>query len=155
MNDMIVRLGSVVKSGAVIPVLVMLPNLVWMFVPGSSVGTPGDAPQIAALVENAGRAVTLALPFFYSLDLTKRYAIPAMVGIGLALAVYYAAWFRYFAGGMAEHFFSLSLLGIPAPMIAMPIIVFILAAYLMDSWLMFAASLLFGAAHIWVSAANY
>jgi hypothetical protein len=38
------------------------------------------------------------LPFFYTLDLKKKYAPLALAGMALTLAVYDAAWGRYFIG---------------------------------------------------------
>lgn len=75
-----------------------------------------------------------------------------MAGMGLALAVYYAAWSLYFVGGWTAELLSAPLLGIPSPLAVAPVALLILSSYMMNSWLMFGASLYFGAAHVWVLA---
>ena len=82
------------NSGAVIPVLLMLPNVGWMLSPESDGGEQGSAPSALTIAENLGRAAVLGLPFFYSLDLRRKYSTVVVGGMGLALAVYYAAWSR-------------------------------------------------------------
>ena len=94
----------------------------------------------------------LVLPFFYSLNLKKTYSMLALVGMAIALTVYYAAWGRFFVGGGSAALFSAPLLGIPGPLALAPVAVLILSSYLMESWLMFSASVYFGALHVWVSA---
>lgn len=64
------------------------------------------APPILTVTENVGRSAVLVLPFFFSLDLSKRFAVPTVVGMGLALTLYYASWIRYFAGGRAAALFA-------------------------------------------------
>ena len=103
------RIGNrtiAVRSGAVIPVLLMLPNVGWMLLPAQDVGNQGPAPLALSIAENLGRAAVMGLPFFYSLDLKKKYSQVVIAGMGLALAIYYAAWIRYFAGGMTAELMS-------------------------------------------------
>jgi hypothetical protein len=140
------------KSGALIPLLVMLPNVLWMFAPKADAGTSPSEPLSLTILENVGRFATLILPFFFSLDLHKRFSIPVLIVMGLAMAVYYACWIRYFTGGRATALLGAPFLGIPQPMAVTPIVFLILSSYLMGSWWMFGASVLFGVAHIWVSA---
>ena len=141
-----------VQSGAVIPVLLMLPNVGWMLSPQSDGGQQGSAPLALTIAENLGRAAVLGLPFFYSLDLRRKYSTVAVGGMGLALAVYYAAWSRYFVGGGTAELLRAPLLGIPSPLAVAPVALLILSSYVMNSWLMFGAALYFGAAHVAVLA---
>ena len=67
------------------------------------------------------KVAVLALPFFYTLGLKKKYAPLALAGMALALAVYYAAWGRYFIGGGTREVLSASLVGIPSPLAFAPI----------------------------------
>ena len=69
-----------VRSGVIIPVLLMLPNVAWMLLPKSAAGTAATVPIALTIAENVVRVATLALPFFCSLHLTKRYAKLAMSG---------------------------------------------------------------------------
>jgi hypothetical protein len=148
-------LGSIsiaIKSGALIPLLLMLPNLLWMLLPKTDAVSPVSEPLFLTIIENVGRIAILVLPFFFSLDLNKRFSVPVMVVMGLALGVYYGSWLRYFAGGGSIELFSTPFLGIPLPMATAPVLFLVLASYLMSSWLVLGAAVLFGAAHIWVSA---
>lgn len=130
----------------------MLPKMGWMLLPESDGGQQGSAPLALTIAENLGRAAVLVLPFFYLLDLKKKYSTVVMAGMGLALAVHYAAWSRYFVGGGTAELLSAPLLGIPSPLAVAPVALLILSSYMMNSWLMFGASLCFGAAHVWVLA---
>jgi hypothetical protein len=141
-----------IKSGALISVLLMVPNAVWMLWLKAGAGEQGSASLLLTIIENAGRAAVLLLPFFYSLDLNKKHSTLVITGMGLALTVYYASWIRYFVGGRSAELFGAPLFGIPLPMAVAPTAFLILSSYLMGSWLMFGASILFGIAHIWVSA---
>ncbi|MBN2005595.1 MAG: hypothetical protein JXA21_19710 [Anaerolineae bacterium] len=140
-----------IKSGALIPLLVMLPNIVWMLAPKPDAGKPAPEPLALTIVENVGRFATLILPFFFALDLNKRFSTPVVIAMGAALFAYYACWIRYFTGGKSQELLGAPFLGIPQPMAVMPIAFFTLSSYLMGSWWMFSASVLFGVAHIWIS----
>ncbi len=146
------NLSITIKSGALIPLLIMLPNVVWMLSPKTNASAPPSEPLFLTILENVGRFATLILPFFFSLDMHRKLSLPVAIGMGLALAVYYACWIRYFAGGRVSTLLGAPFLGIPIPMAIAPIAFFILSSYLMSSWWMFGASLLFGVAHIWISA---
>ena len=139
------------RSGALIPVLLMLPNLVWMLLPKRETGDQAVVSPVLTVAENLGRVAVLLLPLFYSLDLNKPFSVPTAIGMGLAMTVYYAAWIRYFLGGRTVELFAAPLIGIPLPMAIAPTIFLVLSAYLMSSWLMLGASIWFGISHIWVS----
>ena len=140
-----------VKSGAIIPALLMLSNVAWMLFQNLDASPQGLVPLALSVAENVGRAAVLALPFFYSLNLKNKYSTLALVGIALALTVYYSAWGRFFIGGGSPELLSAPLFGIPSPLALAPVALLILSSYMMDSWLMFSASVYFGALHIWVS----
>jgi hypothetical protein len=141
-----------IKSGALIPILIMLPNILWILLPQSTKNDNASVPLALNIAENIGRAAILVSPFFYSLSFGKRFSAPALVIACLALAVYYAAWARYFAGGRTAELMGASFLGIPLPLAVAPIILLIASAYLLGSWPMLLAAIWFGVAHIWVSA---
>jgi hypothetical protein len=102
-----------IKSGAIVPLLIMLPNLVWFLVPHPASDNSATVPLALNIAENAGRIAILVIPFFYSLKSGQRFSGVALVVAGLALAIYYAAWIRYFAGGSAAELMRASLVGIP------------------------------------------
>jgi hypothetical protein len=147
-------LNITIKSGALIPALFMIPNVVWMLVPKSDQGEQVSVSVFLTIVENAGRVAVLVLPFFFSLDVNKEFSRPALIGIGLALVIYYVSWIRYFVGGRSAELLGEPLFGIPVPLAVAPAVFLVLSSYLMSSWLMFGASIVFGIAHIWVSAVS-
>ncbi len=146
------NLSITIKSGALIPLLIMLPNVAWMVLSKTDAGKQIPEPLLLTILENVGRFATLILPFFFSLDMNKKLSLPVAIGMGLALAVYYACWIRYFVGGRSAALLGAPFLGIPIPVAIAPIAFLILSSYLMGSWWMLGVSLLFGVAHIWISA---
>ena len=141
-----------VKSGALIPALLMLPNVVWMLFYNFNVDPLASVPLALSIAENVGRAAVLVLPFFYSLNVKNKYSTLALLGMAIALTVYYSAWGRFFLGGGSAELLSVPLFGIPGPLALAPVALLILSSYLIDSWLMLSASVYFGALHVWVSA---
>lgn len=134
-----------------IPVVLMLPNVAWMLFFDMNAGPNVSVPPALSMAENAGRVAVLVLPFFYALDVKKKYAPLAMVGMAIALTVYYAAWVRFFAGGGSVELLSTPLFGIPGPLALAPVALLILSSYLTSSWLLFSAAVSFGALHVWSS----
>jgi hypothetical protein len=152
MNSFLGNLSFGIHSGGLIPILVMLPNIVWMLLPKSTVDQPKSVPLILTIVENVGRFAVLILPFFYSLELNREYSILVIVAAGLALALYYSAWMRYFTHGRTPELFRAPMLRIPIPLALAPVAFLLLSSYLLNSWPMLIAALIFGIGHIWVSA---
>jgi hypothetical protein len=146
------NLRPAIKSGAVIPALLMLPNVAWMLFYNLNASPQVSVPLTLSIAENVGRAAVLVLPFFYSLNVKNKYSTLALVGMAIALTVYYSAWGRFFLGGGSAELLSAPLFGIPGPLALAPVALLILSSYLMDSWLMFSVSVYFGALHVWVSA---
>ncbi len=130
----------------------MLPNLAWMLFYNLDASPQVSTPLALSIAENAGRVAVLVLPFFYSLNLKKKYSPLAMVGMAIALTVYYSAWVRFFVGGGSAELLSAPLFGIPGPLALAPVALLIFSSYLMESWSMLSASVYFGVLHVWVSA---
>src|SRR3972149_1516675 len=140
-----------IKSGALVPVLLMLPNLVWMLFPKASPNEPVSVPPALSITENVSRIAVLVIPLFYTLGLSKRLSPVGLSITGFAVIIYYAAWIRYFMGGQTAELFRVSLIGIPLPMAVAPTVFLVFSSYLLGSWPMLAASICFGTAHIWLS----
>lgn len=139
------------KTGALVPALLMLPSLVWIALPGRGAAGARPAPIALRVAENAARVAVVVLPLFGDLDLGKPASAPVVSAMCLVLGVYYAAWMRYFLGGKALALLSTPMLGLPVPMAVTPALFLILASYLLGSWTMFAAAVCFGVAHVWSS----
>ena len=138
-----------VKSGAIIPVLLMLPNLAWMLFYSLDAGAKSDVPVALSAAENVARSAALVLPFFHSLNKKGVWSTVVWAGMAGALAVYYLAWGRFFMGDGSAALLSAPLMGIPAPLALSPVALLLLASYLMNSWWMFSAALAFGVFHVW------
>lgn len=138
-----------IRSGAIVSVLLMLPNLVWMLFYSLDPGAKDAVPFSLSLAENVVRSVALALPFFYPLHLKRTWSMAVLGAMAGALAVYYLAWGRFFLGGGAAALLSAPLLAIPSPLALAPVTLLLLSSYLMNSWWMFGAALCFGVLHVW------
>lgn len=138
-----------VKSGAIIPVLLMLPNLAWMLFYSLDAGAKSDVPVALSSAESVARSAALVLPFFHSLNKKSVWSTVVWLGMAGALAVYYLAWGRFFMGDGSVALLSAPLMGIPSPLALSPVALLLLASYLMNSWWMFSAALAFGVFHVW------
>ncbi len=77
-----------IGSAALIPALLILPNLAWVLLPANEAPQPGSAPLAPTIIENAARAAVLVIPLFLSLDFRRRYSKPVAAAMGLALGIY-------------------------------------------------------------------
>ena len=62
------------KAGVVVPVLLKIPNVVWMLLLKGGTGSTGSVPLVLTLAENVAQVAVLALPFFVALQLKKNYS---------------------------------------------------------------------------------
>ncbi len=80
----------------------MLPNVAWMPFYNRYASPQVAVPLALSIAENVARSAVLILTFFYSLNVKKKYSTLALLGMAIALTVYYTAWGRFFvAGGSA------------------------------------------------------
>jgi hypothetical protein len=141
-----------VKSGIILPLVLLLPNVFWALFPSSSGALEADESIALTILENIGRIGILVIPIFYSIDLDKPYAKLVIALMAIALLIYYAAWGRYFIQGRPHDLLTAPLAGIPIPLATAPVVFTILSSYVLDSWPMLVASLFFGVVHIYISA---
>lgn len=84
-----------IRSGWILSVLLLLPNLLWLAWPGSAPpARPQEEPRWAVMlgpVESCLRVAAVVLPIFLGIDLTRSSAPLALLVAALALAVYYGA----------------------------------------------------------------
>ena len=151
---MVISFGKIfitIRSGILIPFLVLIPNILWMVLSTKGSDSITEEPILLTIIENIGRIATLILPLFYSINWQKKNSIPVLAIMGIALLIYYVAWGRFFLNGRTSDLLSKPLFGIPLPLALAPVLFFIFSSYILDSWWMFAASVIFGTAHIWIS----
>ncbi len=151
MNLTLGGLSITIKSGALIPVLLMIPNVLWILFPPVDAGKNVPEPLLLTIIERVGLFAVLAIPLFLSLDLQKKFSAPMLIGMGPALVIYYACWLRYFTGGRSAELLGAPFLGFPLPMAVFPVLFLILSSYLMGSGWMLGASIIYGIAHIRIS----
>ncbi|MFY9813427.1 MAG: hypothetical protein WBQ62_03725 [Dehalococcoidales bacterium] len=140
-----------IKSGVLITVLLILPNLVWMLLPKKPAAPKASTPIALTISEWVSRIAVFIIPLFYTIELSKKFTAFAIAIMSLAIVIYYAAWIRYFIMGRTAKLFRAPFLGIPLPMAIAPVVFLILSSYILGSWPMLAASICFGVFHIWIS----
>lgn len=142
--------------GWLIPVLVLLPNLLWLLFP------PGDAPaaehvpksllvQLMEVLEWLGRLGCLVIPVFYRVEMQTAAQVGALAVTAAALLFYYAGWARYFLNGRKYRLLFEPFLGVPLPLATGPIVLFFAAAVLLESWPMAASALVLAVGHVYLS----
>jgi hypothetical protein len=142
-----------IKSGIIIPVLIMVPNIIYYLIIRNKSDIPSSnksAPTLIKIIENIGRLGILITPLFYSLNLDNSFSIYFLLLCLLFLLLYYVAWLRYFMSGSNQIDLRKSLL-IPLPLAVYPSLYLICSSYLLSSTPMLISSLVFAIGHIWVS----
>lgn len=146
------------KSGLLITILVLWPNLLWMFFP------PKDAPneaqeqvhgRVLVILEWIGRLGVFVLPVFYVIEVKSTMQVISLGTMVLALLVYYTGWARYFLRGRTYGLLFQPLLTLPVPLAISPILYFAGASVLLASWPIALATALLGATHIPISYQSY
>jgi len=142
-----------IKSGIIIPVLIMVPNIIYYLIIRNKSDIPSSnksAPTLIKIIENIGRLGILITPLFYSLNLDNSFSIYFLLLCLLFLLLYYVAWLRYFMSGSNQIDLRKSLL-IPLPLAVYPSLSLICSSYLLSSIPMLISSMVFAIGHIWVS----
>jgi len=142
--------------GWTVPVAVLLPNALWVVLPGAAPPTsPPTAPpswlRWVQPVEWVGRAAVFLLPVFYRFELDTTPGVVALDTMLLALAFYYTAWARYFTRGRNPVLLYKPLVGVPLPLAVSPAVYFVAASIPLRSVPLAVAAVVFGAAHVAIS----
>ena len=142
--------------GGLVPILVLLPNLLWMLLPprGQPKGSTGSTPRLHRLMEIlewVGRIATLVIPFFYRVEVQSIRQVIALAVMALALLFYYAGWTRYFVRGRSYGLLFEPFLGIPIPLAISPIVYFLAASVLFGSWYLALATAILAIGHLSIS----
>jgi len=146
------------NSSWLIPVLILIPNLLWvLFPPRDPLSDGQDQPdgRLLMILEWVGRIGVFVIPVFYVIDVESTVQVVSVGIMVLALLVYYAGWARYFLRGRAYALLFNSLLGLPIPLAISPVLYFAAASVLLGSWPLALATALLGVAHIPISYRDY
>lgn len=147
-------------TGGAITILLLLPNLLWMFIPAHDQPAAAAEPaapswRVLEIVEWVGRVATLVIPFFYHLDVQEAWHVAALVMAVVALLFYYVGWARYFVGGRRHALLFAPLAGVPVPLAISPIVYLLGASALLGSWPLAVATLVLASAHLPISWRDY
>ena len=142
--------------GLVIFILPMLINVAYiLFPPAEKPAQTAAVTRWVEVVEQVSRMVyLLAVVLLVSrepLDLRSVWLYLAVC----FLALYYAAWIRYFAGGRKIALLNRAFLFIPLPLTVFPVLYFLCAAIWLHDLPAVITMLIFGAAHITVSLQSF
>jgi len=146
------------KSGLIITILILWPNLLWIFFPPKD--APGKAPEQVngrafIILEWIGRLGVFIIPVFYTIDVESAVQVISLGIMAVALLVYYTGWARYFLRGRTYALLFRPLLALPVPLAISPVLYFAAASALLASWPLALATVLLGATHIPISYRNY
>ncbi|MEK4850419.1 hypothetical protein NST04_11305 [Paenibacillus sp. FSL H7-0756] len=135
--------------GFIISLLVLLPNLIFLFFPPRSVpDSLNSAPLVFTLLERAGQITCFMLPILFGRLISAQTLGVSAVLMALCLLVYYGGWVRYFRSGRAFTALFKPWLGIPVPMAVFPALYFLLLGVWLQSWLFIVPACLFAAGHL-------
>lgn len=142
--------------GLVIFALPMLINLAYCaFPPSEKPEASASVPRWLELVEQGGRAAyLLAMALLVSREpVSVRSAWLWLAAVFLAL--YHAAWLRYFLGGRKIALLNRAFLFVPMPLAVFPVAYFLCAALWLHNLPAAGILLIFGAAHLTVSLRSF
>lgn len=134
-----------------IPLVVLLPNLVYVFMKPKDESVRISFSPILTLAESIGQIGLCILPLFFVLHFNR-----VLGGLmALALALYYAGWLRYFLSRHTNKTLYKPLLGLPIPLAILPLLYFLAAALMFNVWPLYLCAVLFGIDHLSISYKHY
>ena len=142
--------------GILIVAAILLPNILWMAFPPTSVPMNDEQPEsqvrlIMTAIENLGRIGCFILPLFFEPEISGVFEVMALMMMVLSLVIYYAGWTRYFVRGREYELLFQSLWKLPLPMAIAPIIYFLGAVVILHSYFLLVAWMLLAIGHLYVS----
>lgn len=139
----------------VFSLLVILPNLLFVIFPPVDVKEyEGENKNWVEIVEKVGQVGIFVLPLFYQLnkELLNSYIIILLI---IFIILYYIGWLRFFIWGRFYKLLFSPMFKIPIPLAISPILYFLMVAYVLQSWVLFAFVVLFSIGHIPISYNHY
>ncbi len=140
-------------NGWPVTLAVLWPNLLWLLLPPRDApsSSPPEFPRWVGVLETVGRLGVFVVPCFSRVEFAGSHDWGGVGVMGLALAIYYGGWTRYFLMGRRYELLYRSLLKFPIPLAVSPVVYFIAAAAVLNSAALAAMSVLFGDPHIYLS----
>jgi hypothetical protein len=138
--------------------LIILPNLLCMIFPPVNIPMEKQKPKgwnLIIMLEWIGRLGVFMLPLFWELKNIGRGKVIVLTLMLFCIGVYYAGWLKYVIRGREFKLLFEPLFFIPVPMAVFPVVYFLLAGVLLESWPIVVASVIFAFGHIPESLRNY
>lgn len=135
-------------AGAVVSLIVLLPNLLLVVFPPRDRVPTRDAALLATILERAGQAGCLVLPFLVGGPGGWSWWL---LPLGVAIWAYLALWGRYLADRRTASLYrplGRGSLRLPIPMAVFPVLAFLSAAGWLGSVFVGAAALVLAAGHL-------
>ncbi|MEK5449868.1 hypothetical protein [Paenibacillus sp. FSL R7-0331] len=142
--------------GFILPLLILLPNLLFIFFAPRNVPPSLTAPPVIFnALERAGQIACFTLPILFG----QKIAVQPVSSLGwlmlICLIFYYMCWLRYYRSGRTFSMLFKPLGPLSLPMAMFPVLYFSLLAVWIDSLLFAAAAVVFAIGHLAVSWNTY
>lgn len=139
--------------GIIIFSLPIIINIFYVIFPPKQNDAKDNAQKggIIEIIENVSRIAYLAAVTLLVSQRPLRFTSPWLYIAAVFLALYYAAWIRYFASGSDVAMLFKSFLFVPLPLAVFPVLYFLFCAIWMHNIPAAAVMTVFGAAHITVT----
>ena len=142
-------------AGLVVFALPMLINIAYVLFPPVEKTEPAAVTRWVELVEQGSRmAYLLAVVLLVSRQPLALRSVWLYLAGGF-LALYYAVWLRYFAGGRRIALLNKPFCRAPMPLAVFPVLYFLCAAIWLGNLPAAALMLIFGASHLTVSLQSF
>jgi hypothetical protein len=136
-------------EGFIIPLLVLLPNLMFIFFPPRNApDSLAPNPLIFTILERAGQITCFMMPILFGRKLAGQSLGPFAVLMAVCLLIYYVCWVRFYRSAREFAVLFTPWLGIPIPMAVFPAIYFMLLGCWLESWLFVIPAFLFATGHL-------
>ena len=142
--------------GLVVFALPMLINVIYaIFPPTGDVGQVKNVTKWVEVIENVSRIAYLILMTFLVNKDAPYYLNVWLVLAAIFLILYYVVWIRYFIGERDVALLAKPFLFVPIPLAIFPVLYYLFAAVWMGNAPAAVVMIMFGAAHITVSAQSF
>ncbi len=134
-------------KGFILPLLVLLPNLLFIFFTPHNIPKTVSPPLIFIVFERIGQVTCFALPILFGTKIAEQPINFLTWLMLICLIIYYLCWIRFYWSGREFAILFKPLGFIPIPMALFPIMYFILLAVWLNSYLFAVPAVLLAIGH--------
>ncbi|MEC0090999.1 hypothetical protein [Paenibacillus macquariensis] len=143
-------------EGIIAIVLILLPNIIFTFLPPTDVPTNlRTTPITLTVLEQAGRIACLTLPIMFGIKIAEQHMNFIVILMGVCIVLYYICWIHFFINGRVYDQLFKPLVFIPVPMAVFPALYFVLMGVWLESLIFLIPAVLFSIGHIVASWSQY